>query len=114
VEDGITGKGEHTLQWSFNFAPGLDVELNEQDLTLYVQKRGQLLVTLYLPEGGVNFKLIGGLYSKQYCLKERIQKLHAVWKGKVSDRGEIFQWRFELASPEPVLKRGEYAAITES
>lgn len=114
VEDGITGKGEHTLQWSFNFAPGLDVELNEQDLTLYVQKRGQLLVTLYLPEGGVNFKLIGGLYSKQYCLKERIQKLHAVWKGKVSDRGEIFQWRFELASPEPMLKRGECAAITES
>ena len=114
MEDVVIGKGEHTLEWSFNFAPGLDIELNEQNHTLCIQKSGQLLVTLYLPEGGLNFKLIGGLYSKQYCLKERIHKLYAVWKGKVSDRGEIFQWRFEIASPEPVLKRGEYVAITES
>ncbi|MBN8655009.1 MAG: alginate lyase family protein [Anaerolineae bacterium] len=114
VEDAVVGKGEHTLEWSFNFAPELDVELNEKDHTLFVEKRGQLLATLYLPEGGLNFKLIGGLYSKQYCLKERIQKLYAVWKGSVSDHGEIFQWRFEVACAEPVLKRGEYATIAES
>lgn len=114
VEDVITGKGEHTLEWSFNFAPGLDIELNDEDRILYVQKRGQLLVTLYLPDGDASFKLIGGLYSKQYCLKERIHKLHAVWKGQISDQGEIFQWCFELASQEPVIDRGEYVAITES
>lgn len=112
VEDVVIGKGEHTLEWSFNFAPGLDVEIDEPDRTLYFQKRGQTIFTLCLPEGGVDFKLIGGLYSKQYCLKERIHKLSAVWKGNISEHGEVFQWRFESASPEPALKRGEYAAIT--
>jgi hypothetical protein len=94
--DTLTGGAEHMLEWFFHFAPGLELDLHEEDHTVTVLKDGQSFLTVHIPAGGVRPQLRDSWYSQQYGVKQRNRELYAQWQGEV-DNGMSFQWRFQFA-----------------
>ncbi len=111
LNDKFVGFGEHKLEWFFNFAPGLDVELFEKDNALKVFKEGLPFLVMYMPEKLLHVQMINAWYSCEYGVRQSIQRMCAQWMGGLKEDGEDFHWRFELVGAERVSSRGEYAAV---
>ncbi|GAB1469194.1 hypothetical protein MASR2M66_00700 [Chloroflexota bacterium] len=110
LDDRFAGEGTHEIDWFFNFAPGLDFDLRENDRILFVTRAGSPFLKLHLPDGDFDFELQLGWYSNQYGLKQRTQKLYAQWRGRLLEDGTLFHWSFEADQIKSVSQRGEYAA----
>lgn len=111
LNDKFVGFGEHKLEWFFNFAPGLDVELFEKDNALKVFKKGLPFLVMHMPEKLLHVQMINAWYSCQYGVKQSIQRMCAQWLGGLEENGEGFHWRFELVDAERVSSRGGYVAV---
>lgn len=103
LNDQFTGTGSHEIDWFFNFAPGLDFDLNRNNRVLLVSREGSPFLKLYLPEADLDLDLHLGWYSNQYGVKQRTQKLYAHWRGKLPESGALFHWRFEADGVKSVL-----------
>jgi hypothetical protein len=100
VVDRFTGRDEHTLEWFFHFAPGLELDLNEERGTLTVLRNGRAFLIVRLPESGVRPQVRDTWYSQEYGIKQSNRELYAKWQGKVEGNGVGFHWQFQLISAE--------------
>ena len=96
LADTFAGKGEHKIEWFFNFAPGFDFELQKERRILKVKKSGALFLNIQMPEGKIDTELDDAWFSSQYAIKQSTHKLHAQWQGMLNTSGEKFSWKFEL------------------
>lgn len=112
LDDKFSGINEHKIEWFFNFAPGLELELLEKDRILRINRKGLPFILVHLPNGGVYFQVINAWYSNQYGVKQQTQKLYAQWQGRFKECGELFHWKFELIDVKSVSERCEYVAVT--
>jgi hypothetical protein len=104
--DRFTGRDEHTMEWSFHLAPGLDVELCEERHTLTVLKDGQSFLVVHIPDGGVRPQLRDSWYSHQYGVKQWNRELYARWQGELDGNGVSFHWRFQVVNESPLPAGG--------
>jgi hypothetical protein len=110
LSDTFSGNDEHKIEWFFNFAPDLDVELLEAGHTLKIIKEGKPFLLVHAPDSGICMQLVDGWHSRQYAVKQRARKLHAQWQGVLKEQGEVFCWRFELIDTELVSRKDGYVA----
>jgi hypothetical protein len=96
LTDRFTGPTEHLLEWFFHFAPGLELDLRDEDRTVTVLKGTRSFLTVQIPAGGVRPQLRDGWYSDQYGLKTRNRELYGHWRGGLNPNGASFRWRFQL------------------
>jgi len=104
--DKFTGHDEHSIEWFFHFAPGLDFRVDEGEHKLIVLKEGRPFLIVHIPDKGIHYKLRDTWYSCQYGVKQSNRVLIAQWQGKLEAEGVAFHWQFQLAN-ERLLPPGE-------
>jgi hypothetical protein len=95
--DRFAGHDEHSMEWFFHFAPGLDLQQDEGEHTLTVLKEGQPFLIMHIPGNGIRSQLRNTWSSYQYGVKQSSRGLHVRWKGKLEGEALLFHWRFQLA-----------------
>jgi hypothetical protein len=100
--DEFSGNDKHKIEWFFNFAPGFDFELKETEKILEVNKNGAHFLNVVMPNSNISAELDDAWYSYQYATKQSTNKLHVQWQGTLKEKGEKFNWKFELVDNETV------------
>jgi hypothetical protein len=94
--DKFFGGDEHTIEWSFHFAPGLDLRLENEARILTILKDRRSYLIVVLPNNGIRFHVRDGWYSYQYGVKQRTRGLLGQWHGKLNVEGVSFHFKFQL------------------
>jgi hypothetical protein len=94
--DQFVGDGAHEIECFFHFAPGLELDLQEDRHTLTVLKDGQPFVIVHIPTEGLRPQLSDAWYSDQYGVKQRNRGLVARWEGELQGNAASFRWAFRL------------------
>lgn len=97
ILDVFNGQGRHRIEWSFHFAPGLDLKLQGAARRLVVIQPGQPIVEVDIPGSDVACRTRMAWYSYQYGVKQPNGELYAWWDGELFDSGVSFLWRFKRA-----------------
>jgi hypothetical protein len=98
--DKFTGHDEHSIEWFFHFAPGLDLQLDEREHTLIVFKEGRPFLIVHLPAHGIRSQLKDAWSSYLYGIKQASRELNMRWNGKLDGGGVSFRWGLQLANKE--------------
>jgi hypothetical protein len=96
--DKFTGHEEHSMEWFFHFAPGLDLDLDEEEHRLTVVKEGRTFLIVHMPDKGIRSQLRDTWFSYQYGVKQGNRGLYARWQGQLEGGGVSFHWQFQLAN----------------
>jgi len=94
--DKLAGHDEHSIEWFFHFAPGLDLQLVEGEHALTVLKGGQPFLIVRMPGNGISSQLKDTWFSFQYGVKQSSRGLYVRWKGELAGKGVSFPWRFQI------------------
>jgi hypothetical protein len=86
------------LEWYFNFAPDLELVLNEASKIISVIRKGQNFAVVHFPENLTRFQIRDTWFSYQYGIKQPSHGIYAQWCGELSDVEKIFHWWFQLAN----------------
>jgi hypothetical protein len=100
--DMFSGHAEHSLEWFFHFAPGLDLQLQEGEHTLTVLKENHPFLIMHLPDKEIRSQLRDTWYSYQYGVKQSNRGLVAQWQGELEGEGVSFHWQFQLVNERPL------------
>lgn len=96
--DTFSGNGDHTIEWFFHFARGLNAHLDEVKRTVTVLREGRAFIIMQFPDGGVRPQLRDSVYSSQYGVKQSNGSLVARWQGLVHGEGVSFRWQFRIVN----------------
>jgi hypothetical protein len=102
VIDGFTGCDDRLLEWYFHFAPGLELQLDELDMTVKVIKNGRPFLLMHIPWQGLRAQLRDSWYSSQYGAKQSNRELYVRREGDGPGSAASFEWTFELLDHGPV------------
>jgi len=100
--DKFIGHDAHKMEWFFNFAPGLELRLDEREQALTVLKEGRSFLIMHIPDNGIRPQLKNTWYSYRYGVKQSNQGMVVQWHGKLEDEGVSFHWQFQLVNERPL------------
>lgn len=98
--DTIAGHAEHSIEWFFHFAPGLDLQFVEQEHAITVCNEGQPFLNVRLPDNRIRTRLRDTWFSYQYGVKQLNRGVYAIWQGELPEEGVSFHWEFQLVKDE--------------
>ena len=96
--DKFTGHDEHSMEWFFHFAPGLDLQVQEGVPKIKVLKEGKPFFEVHIPHNGICCQLRDDWHSYKYGVKQRNRVLYGHWQGKLQGEGLSFHWKFQLVN----------------
>ena len=92
------GHAEHSIEWFFHFAPGLDLQPGSGEQTLTVLKESRPFLIVHMPDNRIHYELRDDWYSYQYGNKQSNRVLYARWQGDLDSECASFHWQFALAN----------------
>jgi hypothetical protein len=104
--DRFIGHDEHSMEWFFHFAPGLDLQLDQGDSKVTVLKEGKPLLIVNIPQVGIRCQMRNDWYSCQYGVKQHNHVLYAQWQGELNCEGMLFRWQFRLVNDSLLITGG--------
>ena len=93
VIDSFSGADRHSLQWSFNFFPDLELEHLDSSVVC-VQREGTHIASVRVPSG-IDSAIATGWCSLSYGSMLKSSRLEASWCGPIAEAGVEFEWRFD-------------------
>ena len=104
--DRFIGHDEHSMEWFFHFAPGLDLQLDQGDSKVSVLKEGKPFLIVNIPQVGIRCQMRNDWYSCQYGVKQHNHVLYAQWQGELNCEGMLFRWQFRLVNDSLLITGG--------
>lgn len=102
LTDSFVGAGDHRLEWTFHFAPGLALQLQGEQVRVVDAAEPGWAVDVLIPQ--VTIAVQDGWVSQRYGEKTGDQVLYAWWRGTCTPWGISFVWQFRLANRDPANK----------
>ncbi|MDB4890606.1 MAG: putative Heparinase family protein [Gemmatimonadetes bacterium] len=95
--DTVMGSATGMVEWSFHFAPGLDLKVCENERAVAVYKEGRSFAVMGIAEEGVTLEVTDTWYSQQYGIKQRNRALVARYERNPFDERASFRWQIRVA-----------------
>jgi hypothetical protein len=98
--DTFTGRADHSLEWFFHYAPGLELNADGGKQEVKVIKGSNPFLVMQMPDQSIQYEIRESWFSYQYGAKEINSEFSANWEGSLNEEGMSFHWRFELVDSQ--------------